>query len=418
MSLNIVIPAAWYNDVQAHITMDNLNVLTSRVASKIEGLNLNLNLNENFLPYEISDKLTKKDVLFALYNEIGKYELPESMNTPEGEDKALYYMVSKSIFRGDGLALDLDSPATLEQAALFATRFTGRVYLEANAGAKGLLWKVKHDGNTVYLLGSVHVAKHDVYPFSKELKQAYADSDVLVVEANIVSDVEGIQYMQSKMIYADGTTIEDHLSKEGYKKLEESMLKLGVPKENYNIAKPWLLTQQLSMISMAKDGGVGSSPFAATLGIDQYLMTSALFGGKQIQELEGIKFQADMFDSFSDELQEKQLVEIMKTFDDEKVKETNANLVDGWLDSWAEGNLEKFKSKFDKNIDGTDELSKEYADKLWINRDDNMAKSVVKYLVSDEKKTYFIVAGAGHMVGEKGIIKQLQDAGCKVEQLK
>lgn len=403
-----VIPISWYNDVQAHITMENLNVLTSRVASKMESLNLNL--NKDFMPYEVSEKLTKKDVIIALYNEIDKYEIPVNMNIPK-EKKIV-------IFRGDGVSLDTETPATLEHAALFATRLINSVYLEANEGAKGLLWKVTQDGNTVYLLGSVHVAKHDIYPFSQQLKQAYSDSDILVVEANIVSDAEGIKYLQSKAVYTDGTTIKDHLSKESYKKLEESMLKLGVPKENYDIAKPWLLTQQLTMISMAKDGGVGSSPFAATLGIDQYFMTSALFGGKQIQELEGIKFQADMFDSFSEELQESQLIDTIKTLGDDKLKETNANLVEGWLDSWAEGNVEKFESTFDKSTDETNELTKEFSDKMFINRDNNMVKSVLEYLVSDEKKTYFIVAGAGHMVGEKGIIKQLQDAGFKVEQVK
>ena len=44
-----------------------------------------------------------------------------------------------------------------------------------------------------------------------------------------------------------------------------------------------------------------------------------------------------------------------------------------------------------------------------------MAKKVEGYLKT--KDVHFVVAGAAHMVGEKGIVKLLEKAGHKVEQI-
>jgi hypothetical protein len=44
-----------------------------------------------------------------------------------------------------------------------------------------------------------------------------------------------------------------------------------------------------------------------------------------------------------------------------------------------------------------------------------MVSKIEEYL--KEKGTYFVVVGAGHLVGEKGIIETLRKKGYQVEQL-
>ena len=46
------------------------------------------------------------------------------------------------------------------------------------------LWKVSSKTTTVYLLGSMHVAKADFFPLPKEVEDAFAKSKILVVELN------------------------------------------------------------------------------------------------------------------------------------------------------------------------------------------------------------------------------------------
>jgi hypothetical protein len=49
-------------------------------------------------------------------------------------------------------------------------------------------------------------------------------------------------------------------------------------------------------------------------------------------------------------------------------------------------------------------------------RNDGMAKKIDGYLKT--KDVHFVVAGAAHLMGEKGIVKLLEKAGYKVEQSK
>lgn len=67
--------------------------------------------------------------------------------------------------------------------------------------------------------------------------------------------------------------------------------------------------------------------------------------------------------------------------------------------------------KLVKGIDDEgDESFQEFDKKMWEERDNNMTEKIKEYLV-DSENTYFVVVGAGHMVGDTGIITQLEEEG-------
>jgi NADPH:quinone reductase-like Zn-dependent oxidoreductase len=49
---------------------------------------------------------------------------------------------------------------------------------------KLFLWRVSGGSGTVYLLGSVHVGKADLYPLPREIEQLFESSDFLVEETD------------------------------------------------------------------------------------------------------------------------------------------------------------------------------------------------------------------------------------------
>ena len=52
--------------------------------------------------------------------------------------------------------------------------------------------------------------------------------------------------------------------------------------------------------------------------------------------------------------------------------------------------------------------------KLFGERDDNMSAYVKNLLDAQDGTTSLVVVGAGHMIGETGIVQQLLDAGYTV----
>jgi len=171
---------------------------------------------------------------------------------------------------------------------------------------------------------------------------------------------------------------------------------------------------------------------------------SKAMGKKDILEIEGIKFQVDLFDSFSKELQCQFLASALAsgeaneeaatdseeaaTDSEEAATDSEEAAADSeeaaadmelfiyMLKCWKEGNAEELAKMVKTDDAGSEEL-KEFNEKLWISRDNNMAEKVRGYLADPEKRTYFVVVGAGHMVGESGIVAQLEDE-FEIEQIK
>lgn len=48
-------------------------------------------------------------------------------------------------------------------------------------GGRGFMWEVESNGNTVYLVGSMHIADESFYPLRKEFEEAFAEADYLGV---------------------------------------------------------------------------------------------------------------------------------------------------------------------------------------------------------------------------------------------
>jgi uncharacterized protein YbaP (TraB family) len=78
---------------------------------------------------------------------------------------------------------------------------------------KTFLWKVKSKTSNVYILGSIHYLKKEIYPLDGKIENAFEKSDHLVVEANI-SETEKVdtQKLAESALYLDDDTFEKHVS--------------------------------------------------------------------------------------------------------------------------------------------------------------------------------------------------------------
>ncbi|WP_243467125.1 TraB/GumN family protein [Acetivibrio straminisolvens] len=254
------------------------------------------------------------------------------------------------------------------------------------------------------------MADSTLYPLSKDILGAYDKSDVLVVEADVSNQEEAARYMQQRAMYEDENTLDKNIPEELYQKFVEFIAPYGIQEEVYNKLKPWyaaLLVQNLQLMD---------NSYSGSLGVDMYFLSKAA-GQKDILEIEGVKFQVDMFDSFSNELQCQFLASTLGSSEgNEDTETTNIELIAYMLKCWKEGNTAELEKMVKPEGEVEGDL-REFNEKMWTLRDNNMAEKVREYLADPENKTYFVVVGAGHMVGSSGIVAQLEDE-YKVEQIK
>ncbi|MGF9700373.1 TraB/GumN family protein [Paenibacillus sp. MABNR03] len=271
----------------------------------------------------------------------------------------------------------------------------------AQTGGRGFMWEVESNGNTVYLVGSMHIADDSFYPLPEEFEEAFAEADYLGVEIDISKAADEAQ---QKLIldlgsYQDGTTLKDHVSSETYAKLGEILKKNGLEPNALDAFKPWVVESTLSSLKSSTAG------YEASAGVDLYFIQKAIESKLPIIELESYESQLGMFNDFSQELQEETLKGTLDNFD---VLDDSVNQM---AEMWKTGNDEQL-------LDLTNNFSdnEEYNKAMLIDRNIGMAEKIDGYLKSDKKEEYFIVVGAAHYLGEHGIVKLLEDKGYTVER--
>lgn len=280
--------------------------------------------------------------------------------------------------------------------------------LAAPAGAaqtakkkKHFLWGVQAGSTTVYLLGSIHILKKGFYPLSSEIEDAFRSSSVLAVEANI-DDVSAadMKEMIGKAMYPAGDSLGKHLPKATYDLVRKELATYGIPPALVAAQRPWFTALTLASLGLLRAG------FDPAYGIDRHFLSEAA-GRKKIVELEGVGYQVDLLSGLPDKEQEAFLLDTIKDMHN-LVRETD-RLVSAWRRGDT-GTVISLISKGEKERG----MSPVY-EKILYARNRNMADKVEGLLRSG--KTSFVVVGAGHLVGEKGIIHILRQRGYQVRQL-
>ena len=170
---------------------------------------------------------------------------------------------------------------------------------------------------------------------------------------------------------------------------------------DYTRAKPWLLSLMIMQHQLKEMG------FDQSKGLDQHFMQQARDTHKAIEALETADSQLRMFSSFSDELQDQLLLTAL--LDASKATE----ILDRTFAAWTSGNTEAMDELINRDVRDHPVLQP-LMEKMFYERNDAMTEKIEKFL--ETGKTYFVAVGAGHLVGERGIVKQLRRKNYTVEQ--
>ena len=260
-----------------------------------------------------------------------------------------------------------------------------------------LLWQVSGNGlqQPSFLFGTFHLmCKEDIH-FSDVLKKAIKSSNEIYMEM----DLDDPSTMLSGMLYMNmkgDKKLQDLYTPEEYQRLENYFSDtLQMPMVMFQKAKPYFLVALLYPKMMEC-----SSP----AGIEEELMKIAKEDKKEIRGLETMQFQASVFDSIPYEWQAKELLKNIDSFSVYK------NEFDQMLSMYKNQQLDSMKDMISKSEFGMDK----YEDLLLNDRNRNWVKQLKEIM---KNESVFVAVGAGHLVGDFGLIHLLREAGYKVEPL-
>ena len=294
----------------------------------------------------------------------------------------------------------------LAALALLASPLSGHAESgPADAPQKHFLWKVTGSKGTVYLFGTVHLGSPDFYPLPAIIEDSFKRADTLVEEIKITpSDIAQMErWVIQHGIYSGSDTISDHLSEETNRHLQ-IYLKQQSWLEQQVITKmrPWAVA---IMVTEANSKRLGLDP---ENGLDKHFLKEAEEQHKPVEALETIASQLQFLGELTSDQEENYLMQTLAE------SENPTSHLEVLVNAWREGDSEKMRELLSRSA-SNDPKSKVLMKTLLDDRNDAMTKQIEQFLGT--RKTYFVAVGAGHMLGEHGIVSQLQAKRFTVRQL-
>lgn len=283
---------------------------------------------------------------------------------------------------------------------IYSLLIVGFFLLPHPVDAKSFFWKAQSANTTAYLLGSIHFAKPDIYPLDKQIESAFEQAAYLVVELDQKKlDQEAMRrHILERGMYTQPDSVESHISETTLKLLKEYLDKYDMPLQGYNRMKPGFLAMTLSIAHVIRLG------YLPDYGIDMYFLKKAQ--DKKVLQLETYEDQLDLFfDMPDEELFLKATLTQMKDIE-QQIEDT--------VTAWKNGDTNRMmENVLIEPQQDYPELRSVY-NKIYTQRNIKMAKKISRYLQG--KKIYFIVVGAGHLIGKQGIVNLLKNRGYTLTQ--
>lgn len=257
------------------------------------------------------------------------------------------------------------------------------------------LWKITSNAGEVYLLGSIHLAKPDMYPLDARIEEAFRTADNVVVEVNVggAGTAEQQALALQMGVYSDGTTVQDHLSPEAFARFQGFLEERGLPLMVFQGFRPWMSAATLQILEMQRVG------FDAEIGIERHFLRLAEQQDKVVHELETAEFQLRMLAEMPDDLQELFLISTIEEY------ESFAGRIDEMIASWRIGDSTVLANMLLDDYREKPEMRPLYQ-RILIDRNVGMAEKIVDMLEGGGK--WFVIVGAAHLVGEQGLVEMLQ----------
>ncbi len=274
--------------------------------------------------------------------------------------------------------------------------------LAAPASAESYLWEVISLSNRVYLYGTVHAGKKEWFPLDRAVEDAFLDSKVLVVEADIL-DTQKLAASGKAMTYEPPDVLKNHIPEADYERFRKLLPRYQIPEQGVAPLKPFMAVSLLVFSEWARAG------FLPDLSVDAYLLRKAKAELKPVVEIEGIDVQMKLIESLTDAEN--------RTIFEGKLTALESGLtseqIEGMVGAWQKGDPARLlgvAQKYNQSVAGAREFEEKF---VWARHAPMLAK-IEGYL--DSRERHFIAVGALHLAGPRGLVELLRKRGYIVRQ--
>lgn len=266
-----------------------------------------------------------------------------------------------------------------------------------------LLYRIyDEEGHEAYLLGTIHLNKGRIEGLDEVTQAAYEKADALALEIRM----DGAQAREHADLFKVHS-VKEEMEETQLQELQE------IIKQYPSIPEDQWTSFNLGTIQMlASQDVIAEAGYSTQYAIDSYLYYNAKNAGKNFYEFESYQEQMELMIALGIEDQEL-IVETLRRKED-SIK-ANQELVE----LYRKGDVETLAQQINATVPLEDPLlqqqNADYIEKMIVVRNLGMKEKLETMMQSGE--VVFAAVGAGHVLGEQGILALMEEAGYHIEYL-
>lgn len=271
----------------------------------------------------------------------------------------------------------------------------------SDRAGRHVLWEVRDPLHVVYLMGSVHIMPASVHPLDPVMEKAFDEAEELVLEIDLSQQSAGDVGAKLEKLgtYPEGDSLRQHLSKNAQDFLTEFLPLFGITFNQVTRYRPWFLADALSARYLEERG------LRNELGIDNYFLRKANRRGLPIAGLEEMSAQTALNVDGSDlEAEAYLLGTLLNLTEVEKAVQRMAK-------AWRKGDLDTLNRLIDVQAAADPKLTQ----RMFSERNRQWLPAIERRIRG--QRNVLIIVGAGHLIGQEGIVSLLRARGYEVRRL-
>lgn len=251
--------------------------------------------------------------------------------------------------------------------------------------ASPAIWEVTSpQGEVGWVFGTVHALPDDLFWGSPLLDETFERAGVLVVEVADLDDPDGIGLFANLSETPGQPPLLERVEPEERPALRELVEDADMTDADFASIESWAAAMMLSAEVRTGD---------PMNGVDRIMIAHA----RRVEGLESFAFQLSMFDTLSPAAQSDLLYGVARSHE--------ANSDEAMLIAWLTGDEETLAQHVNNSL----EFSPELKSVLLTARNNRWVPRIAALI--DEGREPFVAVGAGHVIGDEGVVALLAERG-------
>lgn len=299
--------------------------------------------------------------------------------------------------------LSLPAPAE-ESPASAVTAAAAAAPAAAHQVRRGILYRVRRDGHTGYLMGTIRFGRADYFPIEGEAQQDFADAGSLLLDLDTRNKMPMQDAVKKYAMYEGKDTLDKHVSPATMALLKQVLEEAKIPYDIVSRMKPWMAANVLTAVTLERQG------LRVSQATDTWFLNAAVAQKKDIEGFSNADDQLGRFGGMSARAQDDYLRASLADLHSGATVEQTRKLAQAWADSDGDA-LEKLAADFGKDKSARIAFGR----KVRQQRNPALAARIEAQLKSDASS--FACIDVMSLLGEKSVPQLLARDGFEVTRL-